>query len=118
MRFLIDRCAGRRLAEWLEAEGHDVAEARQRGPDLGDATLLGWAAAENRILVTIDTDFGRLIHLDGAPHAGLIRLPDVPAAARIALMRQILQDHSEQDLVTSAVTVRGNRIRLSRWPPG
>jgi len=118
MRFLIDRCAGRRLAEWLGAQGHDVSEARQTGPDPGDAILLGWAVAENRILMTIDTDFGALVHLHGAPHAGLIRLPDVPPAARIALMRQILQDHSEQDLTTSVVTVRGNKIRLSRWPPG
>ena len=117
MRFLIDRCAGRRLAEWLDAEGHDVSEACQRGPDPGDATLLGWAAAEDRILITIDTDFGALVHLHGAPHAGLISLPDVPATTRIALMGQILQDHSEQDLTASVVTVRGNKIRLSRWPP-
>ena len=117
MRFLIDRCAGRRLAEWLKAEGHDVAEARQRGPDPGDATLLGWAAAENRVLITLDTDFGALVHLRGVAHAGLIRLPDVPAATRIALVRQILQDHPEQDLTVSIVTVRGRRIRLSRWPP-
>jgi predicted nuclease of predicted toxin-antitoxin system len=81
-------------------------------------TLLEWAAAENRILVTIDTDFGALIHLHGAPHADLVRLPDVPAASRIALIRQILQDHSEQELATAVVTMRGNKIRLSRWPPG
>jgi predicted nuclease of predicted toxin-antitoxin system len=116
VRFLIDRCAGRRLAEWLEGEGHEVSEARRRGPDPGDATLLEWAAAERRVLITIDTDFGALVRLRGAPHAGLIRLPDLPAAERIALMRQILQDHAEQDLATSVVTVRGNRIRLSRWP--
>jgi predicted nuclease of predicted toxin-antitoxin system len=79
--------------------------------------MLEWAAAEDRVLITIDTDFGALVHLHGAPHAGLIRLPDVPAATRIALMRQILQDHPEQDLATSVVTVRGNKIRLSRWPP-
>ena len=75
VRFLIDRCAGRRLAAWLGAEGHDVAEARQRGPDPGEATLPGWAAAENRVLITIDTDFGALVHLHVARHASLIRLP-------------------------------------------
>lgn len=40
MRFLIDRCAGRRLAEWLQREGHDVLEARELGPDSGDQALL------------------------------------------------------------------------------
>ena len=52
-------------------------------PDPGDAALLRLAAEERRIMVTIDTDFGALVYLAGATHAGIIRLPDVPAAARI-----------------------------------
>ena len=78
MRFLVDRCAGRRLAEWLHSAGHDVVEVRLLGPDPGDRALLEMAAADSRILVTIDTDFGELIYLRGSPHAGLIRLPDAP----------------------------------------
>jgi predicted nuclease of predicted toxin-antitoxin system len=31
MRFLVDRCAGHRLAEWLRSQGHDVLEARELG---------------------------------------------------------------------------------------
>lgn len=116
MRFLIDRCAGRRLAAWLRAAGHDVVEARQLGSDPGDAALLARALREQRILVIIDTDFGTLVHLRGSPHAGLIRLPDVPAPARIALLAQVLQDHSAEDLVSSIVTVRGDKIRVSRRP--
>ena len=73
MRFLVDRCAGRRLAEWLGNEGHDVLEARTLGPDPGDLALLELANSEDRILVTIDTDFGELIYLHDVPHAGLLR---------------------------------------------
>jgi predicted nuclease of predicted toxin-antitoxin system len=40
MKFLLDRCAGRRLADWLRTQGHDVVESRERGPDPGDLTLL------------------------------------------------------------------------------
>jgi predicted nuclease of predicted toxin-antitoxin system len=57
MRFLIDHCAGRLLADWLRKQGHDVVESRELGPDPGDRALLYWAAKETRILVTIDTDF-------------------------------------------------------------
>ena len=57
MGFLVDRCAGRRLAEWLRSLGHDVVEARSLGPDPGDKEVLRMAAKEGRILVTIDTDF-------------------------------------------------------------
>ena len=51
------------------------------GLTLGDRALLDWAAKETRILVTIDTDFGELIYVENLSHAGLVRLPDVPANA-------------------------------------
>jgi predicted nuclease of predicted toxin-antitoxin system len=91
VKFLIDRCAGHRLAEWLRAQGHDVVESRDRGPDPGDRVLLEWAGAEDRTLVTMDKDFGVFIFLDKAPHCGIIRLPDVPADRRIQLMKKVLK---------------------------
>ena len=44
VRFLVDCCAGRRLAEWLRNEGHDVFDAGELESDPGDATLLAQAA--------------------------------------------------------------------------
>ena len=116
MRFLVDRCAGRRLAEWLRDAGHDIIEARLLGPDPGDRALLELAAADNRILVTIDTDFGELIHLHGIPHAGLIRLPDVPAEQRIALLSELIERHGQALEAQAIVTIRGERIRISHYP--
>ena len=46
MKFLVDRCVGRRLAEWLSQRGHDVVEARTLGPDSGDSELLKWAVGQ------------------------------------------------------------------------
>lgn len=116
MRFLIDRCAGRRLAEWLRDAGHDTVEARLLGPDPGDRALLELAAADDRILVTIDTDFGELIHLHGIPHAGLIRLPDAPAEQRIALVSELIERHWQALEARAIVTIRGGRIRISHYP--
>ncbi len=118
MRFLVDRCAGRRLADWLRIRGHDVVESRERGPDPGDRVLLEWAAAERRVLVTMDKDFGEFIFSESASHAGLIRLPDVPARARSELMERVLTEHSRALEETAIVTVRGGRIRISRPPLG
>ena len=114
MRFLIDRCAGRRLADWPREQGHDVVESRERGTDPGDQMLLDWAVAEQRILVTIDKDFGQIVFTQQAPHAGLVRLPDVPASTRIALMRTLLENHGQDIESHAIVTVRGGRIRISR----
>lgn len=114
MRFLIDRCAGQRLADWLIARGHDTRTAWADGQaDPGDVVLLRTAADEDRILVTIDSDFGTLVYLFGAAHAGIIRLPDVPAAVRIALMGDLL-DRYGMDLPGAIVTIRGGRVRISR----
>lgn len=117
MKFLVDRCAGRRLADWLRSKGHDVVESRERGPDPGDRALLQWAATEGRVLVTIDTDFGKLVFVEAIPHCGLVRLPDVVAEVRITLMQQILARHGQALETGAIITVRGGRIRVSR-PPG
>lgn len=116
MRFLVDRCAGGRLAEWLRSVGHDVLEARELGDDPGDRALLELAEADSRILLTIDTDFGELIYLYDVPHAGLIRLPDVPSQQRIALMMEIIEQHRWALEDRAIVTIRGGRIRISRYP--
>jgi predicted nuclease of predicted toxin-antitoxin system len=114
VKFLIDRCAGRRLADWLRLQGHDVVESRERGPDPGDRILLEWAAAEGRVLVTIDTDFGELLFVERAPHQGLVRLPDVAATKRIELMAQILERYPQELEAAAVITVRGGRIRISQ----
>ena len=116
MKFLVDRCAGRRLAEWLHAGGHDVVEARQLGPDPGDLALLQWAAREQRILVTIDTDFGTLVFVENVSHCGIIRLPDVPAEKRIALFKELLIRHIDDLEAGAILTIRGNRIRVTHGP--
>ena len=105
------------LAAWLREQGHDILEVRTLGHDPGDAALLRLAAAERRILTTIDTDFGTLIHLRAQPHAGLIRLPDVPPAVRIQMVAQIFAHYSEEELSRSVVTVKGSRIRIARRGP-
>ena len=89
MKFLIDRCAGRRLADWLRDQGHDVVESRERGADPGDRTLLEWAASEQRILVTMDKDYGQFIFAENAPHSGLVRLRNVSATRRIELTERL-----------------------------
>lgn len=117
MRFLVDHCAGRLLANWLRGRGYDAVEARELGTDPGDGMLLERAATEGRILVTIDTDFGELVYAKHAPHAGLVRLPDVPAERRIALMRLVIERHRPALETRAVVTVRGERVRISRHLP-
>jgi len=102
---------------WLRRGGHDVVESRERGRDPGDRELLRWAAAEDRILVTMDKDFGEFIFRESVEHHGLIRLPDVPAERRILLVERLLVDHARELSEHASVTIRGGRIRISRSVP-
>jgi predicted nuclease of predicted toxin-antitoxin system len=66
--------------------------------------------------VTLDRDFGQLLFAERLPSCGLVRLPDVPAAARIALLRDALARWSDSLASGAVVTIRGGRIRVS-FPP-
>ena len=113
MKFLVDRCAGRRLVVWLRNEGHDVAESSDSGEDPGDDAILQRALAESRVLITMNKDFGELVFRQRHAHAGLVRLPDVPADRRIVLMHRLLDNYEKALSSGAVITVRGGRIRIS-----
>ena len=87
---------------------------RERGADPGDKELLAWATQERRILITLDKDFGALVFVQGAPHCGVVRLPDVKASERIAMFERLFAAHEKELSEGAIITVRGNRIRISR----
>ena len=66
--------------------------------------------------MTIDTDFGELIYVQRIPHAGLVRLPDVPADQRIALIAELLDRHRHALEARAIVTIRSGRVRISHPP--
>jgi predicted nuclease of predicted toxin-antitoxin system len=74
------------------------------------------SAREARVLVTLDKHFGQHIFLAERKHSGLVRLPDVPAAKRVTLMKQVLKAHAEDLAASKVVTIRGSRIRVSDPP--
>lgn len=114
---LFDRCAGARLAQWLRDQGHDTVEAVQLGDDPGDAAVLRRAVDDDRILATIDTDFGVLISADERPHRSLVRLPDVPADWRIEIFADLLSRHPADLEARAIVTIRAGVVRVSRPAP-
>lgn len=114
MRFLVDRCMGLRLSDWLSESGHDSIYAPSLGPDPGDELLLKWAREQGRVLITIDKDFGALVFVHDQPHAGLIRMPDVPVQRRIDLLKMVMANHEEALAAGAIITIRGERIRVSQ----
>ena len=114
MKLLVDSCVARAVSKKAAEAGHDVVWAGSTRPDPGDEALLAQAAAEGRVIITIDSDFGALVFRDGQTRVGVLRLREASAPALAERALYLLAAH-EQDLQEGAfVTDDGDRVRVSR----
>src|SRR5437867_8782513 len=74
VKILLDACVSGGASGTLRAAGHDVVWAGDWDESASDEDIIARAAAEGRILVTLDKDFGELAVVQRVPHAGIIRL--------------------------------------------
>lgn len=74
MNFLIDAHLPRRLARWLDAQGHDARHTLDlpSGNATPDAELLRVARLESRVIVTKDADFIQSYFVTGEPERLLL----------------------------------------------
>ncbi len=91
MKLLLDSCVWRGNRKTLVDKGHDISWVGDWESDPGDEEILRRAAAEKRILVTLDKDFGELAIVHGQPHAGIIRLVGIPARLRAAACQSVTE---------------------------
>ena len=69
MRFLADENFRLDVVKWLKLQGHDVNWAASRLPD---KTLANLAKTENRILLTIDSDFAMTLMFPPRRYNGVL----------------------------------------------
>ncbi len=111
-RILLDSCVWGGALPELETLRHDVVWSGSWPEDPGDAEILAAAHDDQRILVTLDKDFGELAILQGAPHAGIVRLAGF-RAKRMANAIHLITTRYENELTSGAiVTADPMRIRI------
>ena len=92
MKFLVDVGVGRAVETWLKDNGYDTRSVRDIDPRAKDCDILRIAVRESRMVITMDKDFGELVHHSGESHAGvlILRLEDARGQEKVDVVQRIL----------------------------
>jgi predicted nuclease of predicted toxin-antitoxin system len=98
LRVLVDVGVGSAVEDRLRQAGHDVAAVRDQDPRMMDSDILDWAVREQRLVITMDKDFGELVYLSGRTHAGilLLRLQQADGSTKAQIIQSIVSQFSDQ----------------------
>jgi len=112
LRFYVDECCPRQLAETLRALGHDVRYAPEAGAGLTDEIHAEIAISERRVVITSDYDFGELAMRGLRPFAGVVLI--APVGVRMAAVAEALAlriDQMQEDLKGYLTILEKKRTR-------
>ena len=119
MKFLIDMPLSPALANCLRALGHDAVHAGDIGLHrASDEVIIAKARQENRVIVTADLDYPRLLAITVAEGPGLILFrggnwSEVDVRVRLEKVLEMIPD---VEIACSILTVDQNSIRRRRLP--
>jgi predicted nuclease of predicted toxin-antitoxin system len=119
MKALLDMPVSSSLVDVLRAHGHEGAHAHEMGLDRAtDREILTVAKRENRIIITADLDFPRILALSSAEGPGLIlfRGGNYSDAEMRDLLGRVLTEVPQEILEVSVCVVDKKRIRYTRLP--
>ena len=118
MRLMIDENMSEVIVTLLRDNGHDVIAIAEDAPQLPDPDVMAWAAQDDRILATHDTDFGELIYRQAHPAPPaviLFRLAGMHPSEIIRLVTHTLLE--ERDWTGYLWTISETNTRWRPLPP-
>ncbi len=119
MRFLADMGISPRTVEWLRQEGYDAVHLVDEDLHaLPDAEIIRKARIENRIVLTIDLDFGYLLAISQAnlPSVIIFQLGNVRREVIENRLSEVLNICSEDLLSGAVISIGENAFRVRQLP--
>jgi predicted nuclease of predicted toxin-antitoxin system len=89
---------GKKVENWLMENGYDIKSVRNIDPRMADDEILKIAVSDDRMVMTMDKDFGELIYNSGLVHSGvlLLRLEDTKSDEKVKIVEKILSLYKEK----------------------
>jgi predicted nuclease of predicted toxin-antitoxin system len=112
MKLILDTCVWGGAKAELQAAGHDVPWTGELAQDPGDEEILAQGHREQRVLVTLDKDFGELAIRCNLPHCGIVRLVNISARQQGNVCQQILARYGDDLTHAAIITVDLGRVRI------
>lgn len=119
MKFLVDQPVSPTLADWLRRSGHGAFHVRECGLSQShDEDIFARAASEDRVIVTADLDFSRIIALSGRQAPGLIlfRGGGLTDEQMLSLLKTVLARVPDDKLGRSVVVIDRGSLRVAPLP--
>ena len=115
LKFLVDVGVGEKVEDFLYKNGYDILSVRKLNPRMSDSEVIDIAAKDNRIVITMDKDFGELIYNSGLIHKGilLLRTENCSGDKKAKILSEILINYSSE-LEENFCVFSKDRLRIRR----
>ena len=119
MRLLLDMGLAPRTPDFLCGIGHDADHVGRRGlPRLPDVQIMALAAAEDRIVVTFDLEFSRILAIQRLvqPSVILFRLDQFTTDQVNRTLATLLSQYTTELEAGAIIVVDPHRVRIRLLP--
>lgn len=115
IKFLVDVGVGKKVEKWLFEHGYDIKAVRDDDPRMKDENILKIANSEDRIVITMDKDFGELVYRSGLTHSGVLvlRLEEAKSDEKVKIIEKIITEYSEK-LLNNFCVFQNGKLRIRK----